>query len=48
MKVIVGLLLLIVLLAFEYWWFRETMQCMINRTNSGIVVDWAMVKDCSY
>ncbi|MCL5432350.1 MAG: hypothetical protein M1484_04670 [Patescibacteria group bacterium] len=46
--IVVGLLLLVLLLVFEYLWFKGTMRCVINRSQSGQIVDWELIKDCSY
>lgn len=38
-----------VILAILLVWFLLTADCVISRfTNSGIPVDWANIKDCSY
>jgi len=48
-KTNVLLTLLFILFVFlEYRWFQGAMRCVINRSHSGIVVTWAVVKDCSY
>ncbi len=41
--IIVAILLVIVLI-----WFLLTADCVVNRASSGIPVDWANIKDCSY
>jgi len=37
-----------ILLAVIFIWFLLTADCVVNRINSGISVDWANIKDCSY
>jgi len=46
--VVIGLLLLVILLVLEYLWFKGTMCCVINRSQGGQTVDWALIRDCSY
>jgi len=46
--VVIGLLLLVILLVLEYLWFKGTMRCVINRSQGGQTVDWALIRDCSY
>lgn len=29
-------------------WFVGTMECVVNRSQSGTVISWAVVRDCSY
>ena len=43
-KVILVTLLTVVTLI----WVLFTADCVINRFNSGIPIDWANIKDCSY
>ncbi len=42
------LVLLGLLFVAEYWWFKEVARCVTNRAESGITVNWHMIKDCSY
>lgn len=42
------LVLLGLLFMVEYWWFREVARCVTYRAESGISVNWHMIKDCSY
>jgi len=45
---IVGLLFFMFFLALEYLWFKGTMRCVINRSQGGQTVNWAIIRDCSY
>jgi len=47
-KILLFVAFLVVLLAFQYWWFMGAMDCVVNRASSGITIDWATIKDCSY
>lgn len=39
----------ILFVLLEFLWFQGTMSCIVNRsTQSGTVITWAVVKDCSY
>ena len=42
------LLLLGLLFAVEYGWFKGTMRCVIARSEGGQIVSWSLIKDCSY
>lgn len=42
------LVLLSLLFAFEYRWFKGVARCVTNRAESGTTVNWHMIKDCSY
>ncbi len=42
------LLFLLILGYFQYFWFVGTMDCVIARSTSGVIIDWANIRDCSY
>lgn len=41
--VVAGLILLVLIV-----WLFLTAECVVNRANSGIPIDWANIKDRSY
>lgn len=46
--VISFLVLLGLLIAVQYRWFRGMARCVIARSEGGQIVSWPLIKDCSY
>lgn len=47
-KILLLVAFLVLLFAVQYLWFKGTMRCVIARSEGGQMVDWALIKDCSY
>jgi hypothetical protein len=45
-KYIVGFLLVVIFAMLFI--FYGTADCVVNRAEAGILVDWALIKDCTY